>query len=120
LMTTAADYLPLGLMLANGGMWNGKRLLSPKTVEMMTSVHAPDTLPGRPAGEGYGLSVRVVKDHVARGTLLSNGSFGWSGAYGTHFFVDPKEQVVAVLMVQTSNAEVSRDFEDLVMQAIVE
>lgn len=120
LMTTAADYLPLGLMLANGGALNGKRLLSPKTVEMMTSVHAPDTLPGRPAGEGYGLSVRVIKDHVARATLLSNGSFGWSGIYGTHFFVDPKEQLVAVFMAQTSNAEVSRDFEDLVMQAIVE
>jgi CubicO group peptidase (beta-lactamase class C family) len=120
LMSTAQDYLPLGLMLANGGVLNGKRLLSPKTVEMMASVHAPDTLPGRPAGEGYGLSVRVVKDHVARATLLSNGSFGWSGAYGTHFFVDPKEQVVAVFMVQTSNQEVNRDFEDLVMQSIVE
>jgi CubicO group peptidase (beta-lactamase class C family) len=120
LIATAEDYLAFGVMLANGGVLNGKRLLSPKTVEMMTSVHAPDTLPGRPAGEGYGLSVRVVKDHAARATLLSNGTFGWSGAYGTHFFVDPKEQVVAVFMVQTSNNEVSRDFEDLVMQAIVE
>ena len=120
LISTAEDYLPFGVMLANGGTLNGKRLLSPKTVEMMRAVHVPDTLPGRQPGEGYGLSVRVVSDHARRGTLLSTGSFGWSGAYGTHFFVDPVEQVVAVLMVQTSNQEVNRDFEDMVMQAIVE
>jgi CubicO group peptidase (beta-lactamase class C family) len=120
LISTAEDYLPFGVMLANGGQWNGKRLLSPKTVEMMRAVHVPDTLPGRQPGEGYGLSVRVVNDHAKRGTLLSTGSFGWSGAYGTHFFVDPVEQVVAVLMVQTSNQEVNRDFEDMVMQAVVE
>jgi CubicO group peptidase (beta-lactamase class C family) len=120
LISTAEDYLPFGVMLANGGQWNGKRLLSPKTVEMMRAVHVPDSLPGRQPGEGYGLSVRVVNDHAKRGTLLSTGSFGWSGAYGTHFFVDPVEQVVAVLMVQTANQEVNRDFEDMVMQAVVE
>jgi CubicO group peptidase (beta-lactamase class C family) len=120
LMTTAADYLPFGVMLCNGGALNGKRVLSPKTVEMMTSVHAPDTLPGRPAGEGFGLSVRVIKDHVALATLLSNGTFGWSGIYGTYFFVDPKEQVVAILMAQTANREMAGDFENLVEQAIIE
>jgi CubicO group peptidase (beta-lactamase class C family) len=120
LMTTASDYLAFGVMLASGGALSGKRVLSPKTVEMLRSVHITDTLPGRPPGEGYGLSVRVVSDHARRGTMLSNGSFGWSGAYGTHFFVDPVEQVAGVLMVQTANQEVNRDFEDLVMQAIVE
>ena len=120
LISTAEDYIPYGVMLANGGQLNGKRLLSPKTIEMMRSVHVSDTLTGRQPGEGYGLSVRVVNDHAKRGTLLSDGSFGWSGAYGTHFFVDPKEQVVAVLMVQTSNQEVSLDFENMVMQSIIE
>ena len=93
----------MGMMLANGGELNGKRLLSRKSVEMMTAVHVPDTMPGRPAGEGYGLSVRVVTNHAARGTMLSDGTYGWSGAQGTHFFVDPREQLVGVLMVQTSN-----------------
>ena len=51
-------------MLLNGGEVIGKRLLGSKTVEVMTSVTAPDTLPGRPKGEGYGLSVRVVNDDV--------------------------------------------------------
>ncbi len=120
LISTAEDYLPLGVMLANGGQLNGTRLLSPKTVELMRSAHVPDTLPGRQPGEGYGLSVRVISDHVKHATLLSTGTFGWSGVYGTHFFVDPVEQVVAVMMVQTANQEVSRDFEDLVEQAVVE
>jgi CubicO group peptidase (beta-lactamase class C family) len=120
LYSTAEDYIPLGIMLANGGELNGKRLLGKKTVEMMTAAHVPDTLPGRPAGEGYGLSVRVVTNHAARTTMLSDGTFGWTGAQGTHFFVDPKEQLTAVLMVQTSNQEIIRDFEDLVAQTIVD
>ena len=120
LFSTAEDYIPLGMMLANGGELNGKRLLSRKTVEMMSAAHVPDTLPGRPAGEGYGLSVRVVTNHAARGTMLSDGTYGWTGAQGTHFFVDPKEQLVGVLMVQTPIQEVQREFEDLVAQSIVD
>ena len=118
LFSTAADYVPLGMMLANGGELNGKRLLSRKTVEMMSAAHVPDTLPGRPAGEGYGLSVRVVTNHAARGTMLSDGTYGWTGAQGTHFFVDPKEQLVGVLMVQTPIQELQREFEDLVAQSV--
>jgi len=120
LYSTAEDYIPLGMMLANGGELNGKRLLSRKTVEMMSAAHVKDTLPGRPAGEGYGLSVRVVTDHAVRGTMLSDGTFGWTGAQGTHFFVDPREELVGVLMVQTSNGEIQREFEDLVAQSVVD
>jgi CubicO group peptidase (beta-lactamase class C family) len=120
LYSSAEGYVPLGLMLANGGELNGKRILSRKSVEMLSAVHVPDTLPGRPAGEGFGLSVRVVSNHAARGTLLSDGTYGWSGAQGTHFFVDPKEQVVGILMVQTPNNEVRNEFEDLVAQAIAD
>ena len=60
------DYIPFGIMLANGGELNGKRLLSRKTVETLRLAHVPDTLPGRAAGEGYGLGVRVVTDRVKR------------------------------------------------------
>ena len=118
--STAEDYIPLGMMLANGGELNGKRLLSRKAVEMMGAAHVKDTLPGRAAGEGYGLSVRVVTDHAARGTMLSDGTFGWSGAQGTHFFVDPKEGLVGVLMVQTSIGELQREFEDAVAQSVID
>jgi CubicO group peptidase (beta-lactamase class C family) len=120
LYSSAEGYVPLGIMLSNGGELGGKRLLSRKSVEMLSAVHIPDTLPGRPSGEGYGLSVRVVTNHAARNTLLSDGTYGWSGAQGTHFFVDPKEQLVGILMVQTSNNEVRNEFEDLVAQSIAD
>jgi CubicO group peptidase (beta-lactamase class C family) len=120
LSSTAEDYFKFAQMLVNGGELNGKRLLGRRTVEMMGSLYIPDTLPGRPRGEGWGLSVRVIADAAARNTALSTGSFGWSGAFGTHFWVDPKEKLLAILMVQTANQEMSRDFETAVMQSIVE
>jgi CubicO group peptidase (beta-lactamase class C family) len=107
-------------MLANHGVWNGKQILGKKTIEMMSTAHVPDTLPGRTPGEGYGLGVRVVVDHAKLGTMLSNGTFGWSGVYGTHFFVDPVEDIVGVFMAQTSIREAQREFEDLVAQAIIQ
>jgi CubicO group peptidase (beta-lactamase class C family) len=119
LYSTAEDYIPFGVMLANMGELNGKHVLGRKTVEMLSAAHVLDTLPGRPAGEGFGLSVRVVTDHVRRGTSLSDGSYGWSGAQGTHFFVDPKEKLVGVLMVQTNIGEMQRDFEELVAGAVI-
>ena len=119
LITTAEEYAKFAQMLENGGELNGKRLLSPRTVSFMASVHAPDTLPGRPPGEGYGLGVRVVNHAVAGGSRVSDGSFGWSGAYGTHFWVDQKEEIVAILMVQTPVRDMRPEFENAVMQAIV-
>ena len=120
LSSTAEDYAQFGQMLANGGALNGKRLLSPGTVELMASVHAPDSLPGRAPGRSFGLSVQVVNNAIASHYRVSDGSYGWDGAFGTHFWVDPKEKVVGILMVQTSNQELMRDFENAVMQAIVE
>lgn len=119
LFSTATDYAQFAMMLAGGGELNGVRLLSPRTVELMGSVFAPDTLPGRPRGESFGLSVRVVNDPAARNSFLSTGSFGWSGLFGTHFWVDPQEKLVAVVMTQTSNREFLNDFENMVMQAVV-
>lgn len=120
LMATAESYAQFGMMLANGGALNGRRLLSPRTVELMGSAFIPDTLPGRVPGEGYGLGVRVVTSSAARGTWLSAGSFGWSGAYGTHFWVDPSKKLVAVLMAQTPNRQFQSDFENAVMQAVID
>jgi CubicO group peptidase (beta-lactamase class C family) len=120
LISTAEDYAKFAQMLLNGGELNGHRFLSPRTVELMSSVHIPDTLPGRPKGEGYGLSVRVVNNHIGGGQRISDGSFGWSGAYGTHFWVDPKEGIVAILMIQTPVREMRPEFENAVMQAIIE
>ena len=122
LMTDAADYVQFGQMLLDGGQLNGKRLLSPKTVELMSSVFAPDSLAGRQPGRSFGLSVQVINNPVAAGYRVSAGSFGWDGAFGTHFWVDPKEKVVGILMIQTDNPnrQLDRDFENAVMQAIID
>ena len=74
--------------------------------------------PGR-GGLGFGLSVEVVQDNVRALRLTSNGSFGWDGAYGTHFWVDPKEQLVGIVFIQTATPGLARDYENAVMQAIV-
>jgi CubicO group peptidase (beta-lactamase class C family) len=120
IMTTAETYSQFAMMLANGGELNGVRILSPRTVELMGSAFMPSTLPGRPAGEGFGLGVRVITDAAARGTWLSEGSFGWSGVYGTHFWADPKENLVGILLAQTSSRTLLSDFENAVMQALVD
>ena len=123
LSSTAEDYLRFALMLASNGELDGARILSRRSVELMTSVFAPDTLPGRNAGEGFGLGVRVVSNPAARNTWLSQGSFGWSGAYNTHFFVDPKEKIVGIFMTQVTlletRGQLRDDFENAVTQAVV-
>lgn len=122
-MTTAEDLLQFGQMLANEGQLDGKRLLSPKTVEMMDSNHVGEMFgfPDYPShGVGYGLGVAVVMDETLAEMRVSNGSFGWTGAFGTRLWVDPKEKMVDLLMLQTNNAVVRSDFENAVMQALVE
>jgi CubicO group peptidase (beta-lactamase class C family) len=120
LMATAESYARFAMMLANQGEANGAHLLAPRTVELMGSAFISDTLPGRSAGEGYGLSVRTVTDPVARRTSVSKGTFGWSGLYGTHFFVDPEKKLVGVLMIQTPIVQMREDFENAVMQAVID
>lgn len=121
LTSTAEDYLRFGQMLANGGEWNGHRLLAPATVELMRAAHVADTLPGRTPGTGYGLGVRVITDRGAAGTMLSTGSYGWSGAFGTLFWVDPKTHLVGLVMfqLQSNYADIRSDFETTVMQALL-
>jgi CubicO group peptidase (beta-lactamase class C family) len=118
LMSSAESYARFAMMLANGGELNGVRILSPATVSLMGSQIISDALPGRRPGEGYGLGVRHVNDRAARRTLISDHSFGWSGAYGTHFWVDPAKKLVAILMLQTPGQGRTEEFETAVMQAL--
>ena len=70
---------------------------------------------------GFGLTRRSGDGSRRRRTAARrHGSFGWDGAFGTHFWVDRKEQLVGLLMIQESNGPLMRDFENAVMQAIVE
>jgi CubicO group peptidase (beta-lactamase class C family) len=121
LSSTADDYLQFALMLLNGGELNGKRLLGTRTLEWMRTEHLPAGLPGRRPGEGFGWSVRVIDGSGAGPTMLSPGSYGWSGAFGTHFWVDPQRQLVGLFMIQVQpNAELRPDFEAAVMQAVID
>ena len=111
-------------MLLNRGALDGKQLLSPRSIVIYASNQVGEMFEGqsgRPKGMGFGFTVEVVQDSIAAGTYRSDGSFGWDGAFGTHFWVDPEQQLVAVLMIQTSvGRQIHRDFETAVMQAIVD
>jgi CubicO group peptidase (beta-lactamase class C family) len=124
LMSTPEDYLQFAQMLANGGELNGKRLLSPRTVELMAANHVGDMFNGklgRPAhGMGFGFLMQAVLDSVQTDRQVSTGSFGWDGAYGTLVWINPREKMVEILMIQTQDQVLQRDFENAVMQAIIE
>jgi CubicO group peptidase (beta-lactamase class C family) len=124
LWSTPEDYTQFAQMLASGGQLNGKRLLGPRTVELMGSNHVSELYAASGAGRrgmGFGLTVEVVVDPIAAGQRRSAGSFGWDGAFGTHFWVDPKEHVAGILMIQRGvNIALNRDFENAVMQAIID
>ena len=122
LVSTAEDYYLFAQMLLDRGRANGKVLLSPTTVDLMIAPHVPDTVPGAARGVDFGLSVGVIRDPIAAGQRVSSGSFGWGGAYGTDFWIDPKERLVGVLMVQMQGGspETQRDFRTAVMQSIIE
>jgi CubicO group peptidase (beta-lactamase class C family) len=103
LMSTAADYACFSRMLLNGGRHGGVRVLGRQTVEYMTADHLgpiPRVNDVLPPGHGFGLGVAVktsLGEHTEPGSV---GSYGWSGAAGTAFFVDPAEAMFAVLMTQ--------------------
>ncbi len=124
LMSTAEDYLQFAQMLLNGGVLNGKRLLGSRTVELMASNHVGDMFNGklgRPArGMGFGFLMQIVEDPVASGLRVSKGGFGWDGLYGTQMWIQPKEQMVTIIMLQEQIGQVQRDFENAVMQAIID
>jgi CubicO group peptidase (beta-lactamase class C family) len=101
LVSTARDYLRFAQMLLNGGELEGVRLLSRKTVELMTESHTIDIGPSAVSsgyGFGYGFAVRESLGLSSR--LGSEGMYTWSGILGTYFWVDPKEQLAAVMMLQ--------------------
>jgi CubicO group peptidase (beta-lactamase class C family) len=112
--STAGDYLRFGQMLLNGGSIDGKRVLSPRTVRLMTSDHLgkeiKNNLPATSAwagGYGFGLGVAVRIDPGGAATNGSVGDYSWNGANGTSYWADPKEQLVVVLMT-ASRGEVRR------------
>lgn len=98
LFSTAIDYMKFCKMLLNKGELNGKRYLGPKTVELMTMNHVGNLYEA--PGQGFGLGFGVTTDVAASKSLGSVGQYYWSGAYCTYFFIDPKEELIAILITQ--------------------
>jgi CubicO group peptidase (beta-lactamase class C family) len=133
LVSTADDYARFALMLAGGGALDGARLLSRKTVELMTTDQlSASELEGLGIagarvfrGNGFGLGVMVQTEAAGTRGLGSVGKHGWGGAAGTWYWVDPREDLVAVLMIQRMSFGgppilIARDFETAVYQAIAD
>jgi CubicO group peptidase (beta-lactamase class C family) len=111
LVSTAADYLRFCQMLLNGGELDGARILSPATVHLMTTSSLPPEVRFAGVNSGYvgprgsstwGLGFAIRNDPAWSAVPGSVGSFTWSGVWGTYFWVDPAEQLIAVHMIQVA------------------
>lgn len=119
LLSTARDYAHFLQMLLNGGELDGVRILSPKTIDLMTT-NQVGTLFDK-SGRGFGLAF-ATNDRLGADGLASVGAWGWGGAYGSIYKVDPKERLVMVFMIQQlpNRADVAAKYPTLVYQALVE
>jgi CubicO group peptidase (beta-lactamase class C family) len=124
LYSTAQDYARFLQMLLNGGQLDGARILSPKSIELMTVSHSSQlasNLGG--AGQSFGLGFAILEDLGLAGTLGSPGLYRWSGIYGSTYWVDPVERLTAVLMIQrypTTGLRLGAEFRVAVYQAIAQ
>ncbi len=133
MVSTAADYARFCQMLLNGGQLDGVRLLSHKTVDLMTSNHLPPDVmmgpdmwrfealePSRRMGQGFGLGFAVRVDAGRSPLQGSVGDYFWGGAYGTYFWIDPKEKMFVVMMMQSPAARLPYRYlmRELVYQAV--
>lgn len=122
LLSTSDDYWRFCQMLLNGGEFEGTRYLAPLTVEMMSSNRLKDPA-SLPNGAGFGLNFGVTVDNTKGDFPTSNGEYYWGGLASTVFWIDPEQEMVAIMMTQylPFNGEYYRDiFHRLVRAAIIE
>lgn len=101
LYSTATDLFAFYQMLLDGGTRNGRRYLSPMSIEVMSLVHTgPWEKSGHMGGSGYGLAWEVVKDPLATLTMFAQGDYGHGGAFGTQGWISPSRKLVRVLLIQ--------------------
>lgn len=122
-LSTAVDYAKFLQMMLNKGNFNGKQIISPKTVALMTVNHLGAIPFPWEKGVGFGLGFSVVEDLGQRGVLGSKGEFGWGGAYHSTYWVDPQEELVVVYFTQLIPANGLDDHQKLralVYQALMD
>jgi CubicO group peptidase (beta-lactamase class C family) len=119
LLSTARDYGRFLETIRNGGVLDGKRILAPRTVQLMTT-NQVGTLHSM-TGLGFGLGFETTERFGANG-LDSRGAFGWGGAYGSLYRVDPEARLVTILMIQLlpNTTDIREKFPTLVYQALVD
>ena len=125
LSSTVQDYARFLQMLLNGGELDGVRILSPITVDLMTRDHIGDVPAGsvvQPGSAGFGLGFAIRGNPGADGEIGSEGAYYWSGFFNTTFWVDPKEQLLGILMTQIfpSASDIQERFRIMAYQSIVE
>ena len=103
LFSTAPDYARFCQMILGGGEFAGRRFLSRAAVRQMTSVHTSDLRTGFTPGNGWGLGWCIVREPQGVTAVLSPGTFGHGGAYGTQAWIDPEKERIYILMVQRAN-----------------
>lgn len=118
LVSTARDYARFLQMIAHGGTWAGRRYLAPHTVALMTT-NQIGSLNG--TGTGFGLGFETVEQYGASG-LASKGTYGWGGAYGSNYKVDPAEGLVIVVMMNQlpNNSDVVTRLQTMLYAALME
>jgi CubicO group peptidase (beta-lactamase class C family) len=118
LVSTARDYARFLQMVLGGGALGATRILAPHTVMLMTTNQVGTLFDT--AGLGFGIGFQTV-DRYGADDLSSMGTFGWGGAYGSQYKVDPKERLVMVFMINQlpNSSDVSTKFFTLVYQALV-
>ena len=115
-----AAYAVFAEMLRNGGSYNGVQIITPENIKEMTTPYVAPEVPGRDPVSSWGLGVRVVD----KAEVLPVGTFGWSGAYGTHFWIDPVNKITAIYMRANRGPDcgggnmISRQFEKDVMDCL--
>ena len=122
-LSTAKDYASFLQMMLSGGELNGKRIISSKTVELMTVNHLGEVTFPWSKGTGFGLGFSILEDVGLKGTMGSKGAYGWGGAYHSTYWVDPEEDLVVVFFTQLIPARGLDDhgkLRALVYQALVE
>jgi CubicO group peptidase (beta-lactamase class C family) len=129
LVSTTSDYLLFAQCILNKGELNGVRLLGPRTVTLMTCNHLPAALlpisfeGAEPMlGMGFGLGFGVMLDTAQTGMMGSVGDHGWGGYAETFFWIDPQEEIIAILMSQYQPSQtypIRKEFRTAVYQALI-
>jgi CubicO group peptidase (beta-lactamase class C family) len=105
LFSTASDMFRFYQMVLNGGTWEGKRIVSRESVEMMTKTQTGELKTGFTEGMSFGLGWAVVREPKGVTGMLSKGTYGHGGAYGTQGWVDPEKDMIFVLMIQRAKLQ---------------